>query len=208
MQIYLDGFLLQASLILALGAQNFFVLESGIKKQSPLLVASICSVCDFALIAFGVLGAGSFFVTYPIVKIIFGGLGAIFLLAYGVMKLRESSRPLNEEKINSKALNTKQVALLALSFSLLNPHVYLDTVVLIGGFSSKFSDLSDRAVFGAGAGSFSSLWFFGLAKFSGFFNGVLHSPKKMKSIYLISGLLLIFLSVRLSIDVVSWLKLL
>ena len=208
MNIFLEGFLLQASLILALGAQNFFVLESGIKKQRPFLVALICSVCDFSLIAFGVLGAGSFFVHFPLVKIIFGVLGVIFMFIYGVVKLKDSISPKIEESVHRSLIDIKKIVLLSLSFSLLNPHVYLDTIVLIGGFSSKFSNLSDRAIFGLGAGSFSSLWFFGLATFSGFFNEVLHSPKKMSAIYLVSGFLLIYLSYALSRDVFNWINLL
>jgi L-lysine exporter family protein LysE/ArgO len=68
--------------------------------------------------------------------------------------------------------------------------------------------LEDRALFGLGAGTFSTLWFLGLAKFSGSFNGVLHSSKKMSAIYLISGLLLLYLSYALSIDVYNWINLL
>jgi L-lysine exporter family protein LysE/ArgO len=135
MHILLEGFLLQASLILALGAQNFFVLESGIKKQRSLLVAFICSLCDFSSIAFGVLGAGSFFVHFPIVKTVFGTLGVIFMLIYGVMKLRDSVYPEIEESSQRSIMDIKKIILLSLSFSLLNPHVYLDTVFLIGGFS-------------------------------------------------------------------------
>jgi L-lysine exporter family protein LysE/ArgO len=208
MNIFFDGFLLQASLILALGAQNFFVLESGIKKQSPLLVASICSACDFVLIFFGVLGAGSLFVSFPIVKIIFGSLGVVFMLLYGFAKIRDSFYPVTEELAKKKLIGKKQIIFLSLSFSLLNPHVYLDTVVLIGGFSSKFDDMVDRAIFGIGAGSFSTLWFFGLAKCSSFFNGVLHDNRKMSAIYMISGLLLIFLAYSLSKDVFNWIKVL
>jgi L-lysine exporter family protein LysE/ArgO len=204
--IFLEGFLLQASLILALGAQNIFVLESGLKKQRHLLVAFVCSLCDAILILIGVAGAASVFVQVPALKIGFGALGVLFLLFYGVKKLREGFRPaLVAEAHAETSSSLKKVVLLSLGFSLLNPHVYLDTVILIGGYSAKFAELSSRIQFGAGAASFSILWFFGLAIFAYSCRKLLNNPRGMQFVSLLSGIILIALSYKLGRDVYSWL---
>lgn len=205
MQIFLEGFLLQASLILALGAQNIFVLESGLKKQRHLLVAFVCSLCDAVLILLGVAGAASIFVQVPVLKIGFGILGVLFLVFYGAKKLIEGFRP--APLAESGALttsSTRKVILLARGFSLLNPHVYLDTVILVGGYSAKFSDLSTRIEFGAGAASFSALWFFALAIFAYGSRRLLNNPRGMQIISLLSGIILLALSFKLGRDVYSW----
>lgn len=206
MSLFLEGFLLQASLILALGAQNIFVLESGLKKQRHLLVAFVCSLCDALLILVGVAGAASVFVQIPVLKIGFGILGVLFLLYYGLKKLREGFRPAQVETTPAEtASSVHKVILLSLGFSLLNPHVYLDTVILIGGYSAKFPELFSRIEFGAGAASFSALWFFGLAIFAYSCRKLLNNPRGMQIVSLLSGIILIALSYKLGLDVYSWL---
>lgn len=203
--MFLEGFLLQASLILALGAQNLFVLESGLKKQRHLAAALVCSVCDALLIAVGVLGAASIFVQVPLLKILFGVAGVAFLFYYGVLKSQEGLFSSEAQTVKSEtASDLKRVVLLSLSFSLLNPHVYLDTVVLIGGYSAKFSELPDRGVFGLGAASFSTLWFFGLAIFASYMGRFLQNSRAMKKVSLVSGIILLVLSWKLGRDVYKW----
>ncbi|MFN7729672.1 MAG: LysE/ArgO family amino acid transporter, partial [Bdellovibrio sp.] len=121
--VFLQGFLLQASLILALGAQNIFVLNSGLRRERHLLVALISSLCDTALIFVGVLGVATFFVQFPILKIGLGALGVGFLLFYGALKLREARNGIEISKTSIQATTVKQTILASLSFSLLNPHV-------------------------------------------------------------------------------------
>ncbi len=204
--IFIQGFFLQASLILALGAQNIFVLESGLKKQRQFLVATLCSACDALLIAFGVMGAASVFLRIPMLKIFFGVVGVLFLLVYGVRKFLEGSRAGSVAgATHHPDLSKKQVVLSALGFSLLNPHVYLDTVVLIGGYSAKFLDFQSRAIFGLGAGSFSVVWFFGLTLFDSSMSAILYNQKAMRAVSLVSGAILIVLSFRLAFNVYEWL---
>jgi len=88
--IVIQGFLLQASLILALGAQNIFVLNSGLRKKRHFLVALVSSICDTTLIFVGVLGVATFFIQYPILKISLGIAGVSFLFFYGAMKINVS----------------------------------------------------------------------------------------------------------------------
>lgn len=203
---FLQGFFLQASLILALGAQNIFVLNSGLRKQRHLLVALVSSVCDTLLIFVGVLGVATFFIQFPILKISLGIIGVLFLFYYGALKLKEAKNATEFSLTSQQALSVKQVIVASLGFSLLNPHVYLDTVVLIGGYSSKFNLLAERFYFGAGASVFSTIWFFALAFLASLGSQLLKNPKAMRLVSFISGLILLTLSIKLGHDVLSWIR--
>ncbi|MCO5142557.1 MAG: LysE/ArgO family amino acid transporter [Oligoflexia bacterium] len=206
LSIFIQGFVLQASLILALGAQNIFVLNSGLRRQRHLLVAFVSSICDTLLIFVGVLGVATIFVQIPILKIGLGVVGVAFLFFYGLLKLKEA-RDGVEISLDSKQTTTiRQTVLTALGFSLLNPHVYLDTVVLVGGYSSKFSQITERFYFGAGASAFSTIWFFGLALLASWGSKLLGSPKAMRIVSLVSGLILVILAIKLGSDVVGWIR--
>lgn len=202
--LFLEGFLLQASLIFALGAQNLYVLESGLQRRRPIFVATMCSICDAAMVLIGVMGAGSLFVQFPLFKIIFGILGAAFLLYYGVSKILEKPTALALSNSSLGASTTKRVALQSLAFSLLNPHVYLDTMVLIGGFSAQFPELLSRTFFGLGSAFYSVIWFFALALLASRASRYLNNPKAMRWVYMISGLILVSLSFSLSMDIYLW----
>ena len=203
--IFLQGFFLQASLILALGAQNIFVLNSGLRRQRHLLVAFVSSVCDTLLVFVGVLGVATIFVQVPLLKIGLGIVGVGFLFYYGILKLKEAKNGTSLAVSKAQGTTIKQAVMASLGFSLLNPHVYLDTVVLIGGYSSKFPELIDRFYFGAGASTFSTIWFFGLALLASVASRFLNNPKAMRIVALISGLILVLLSFKLGSDVLGWL---
>jgi len=202
--IVIQGFLLQASLILALGAQNIFVLNSGLRKKRHFLVALVSSICDTTLIFVGVLGVATFFIQYPILKISLGIAGVSFLFFYGAMKINESRNTIAITTTSSDTTNFWQTVFASLSFSLLNPHVYLDTIVLVGGYSSKFSVLSERFFFGLGASSFSTLWFFGLAFSASLFESFLNNQKAMRMMSLVSGIILVLLALKLGAEVTHW----
>lgn len=204
--IFLQGFFLQASLILALGAQNIFVLNSGLKKEHHYLVALVSSLCDTFLIFVGVLGVASIFVQVPLLKILLGLCGVLFLVYYGVLKLNEARVGVNLSIEDSQIGNRKKTILTTLGFSLLNPHVYLDTVVLIGGYSAKFDDFLARFYFGLGASLFSTLWFFALVLLASVSSQFLKNQRAMKMVSFVSGVILITLSMKLGWDVYSWVK--
>ena len=199
MHEFLEGFFLQSSLIFALGAQNIFVLESGLQKCRPLLVATICSICDIAMITLGVIGSASLFIRFPEFKLIVNGLGILFLGYYGVGKLISGLRDTSFTfRTNPVARSSKKVVTLAMGFSLLNPHVYLDAFVLIGGYSAKFPELLRRVAFGAGAGTFSVLWFSGLSFFAYKMSFFLNNSNAMRIISILSGIILLALAWNLS----------
>ncbi len=206
LSVFFQGFLLQASLILALGAQNIFVLNAGLRRQHPLLVATVSTLCDVLLIFVGVLGVASVFVQIPALKIGLGILGAGFLLYYGILKLREAKDGVTQQSASFATTSRKQTLLTTIGFSLLNPHVYLDTVVLIGGYSTKFHDFSDRFYFGAGASAFSAIWFTALVLLASMGSNLLQNKNAMRTISLISGLILCALAIKLGADVLAWIQ--
>lgn len=201
---FAQGLVLQASLIVALGAQNLFVLESGLKRRKHFQVAALCSACDAALIAFGVLGAGHVFLSHPVLTVAIGAVGVVFLFWYGVLKLREGLSPRLPDGAGATAENLQRPLLAALAFSLLNPHVYLDTVVLIGGFSTKFPSLDHRVAFGAGAAAFSTVWFFGLAGSAARMTAIFGTEMGRRGVALGSAAILTILGAVLDAAVWTW----
>jgi L-lysine exporter family protein LysE/ArgO len=157
----ISGFLLGASLILAIGAQNAFILRQGLLRKHVFLLCLICALSDALLIAAGVAGLGTLIATSPrlIVAVTVGG--ALFLFAYAFMAFRRAMHPeaLYAAKKGEGSLGAAIAACLAFTF--LNPHVYLDTVVLLGSLSASFEGTA-RVAYGAGAAVASFVWFFGL----------------------------------------------
>lgn len=159
---FLRGFGLGASLIIVIGAQNAFVLRQGLRREQAALVAAICAACDALLIALGTAGVGSVIAHLPWLSRLASWLGAMFLLFYGGMAFRRALRPSSLEAASMAPAGRGRVAAATLSVSLLNPHVYLDTVVLVGGISAQYA-LHPRLFFALGAVFASCLWFFSLA---------------------------------------------
>lgn len=202
--LFMEGLLLQASLIFALGAQNLFVLESGIRRQYPVSISFVCFFCDLALIMLGVAGAGTLFAAYPSLKILVGVLGVIFMFQYGLSKVFGPSSMDEQKEILDHQKNLKRSLLLAVTFSILNPHAYLDAFILIGGFSSKYDLLSDRLAVGLGASTFSLIWFLVLSGASSYMKPLLSHPVRMRMVTSTAGVCLLVLSAKLGMDVYSW----
>ena len=158
---FLRGFGLGASLIIAIGAQNAFVLRQGLRREQALLVAAICAGCDALLIALGTAGVGTGIASVPVLARLASLGGAVFLCYYGAAAFRRTLKPAVLETASVPA-SRGSVALATLSVSLLNPHVYLDTVVLVGGLAGQYAAVP-RSLFAFGAICASCVWFFGLA---------------------------------------------
>jgi L-lysine exporter family protein LysE/ArgO len=159
MEFLLLGFFTGLSLILAIGAQNIFVIEQGLKKQHIFLVCLICSLSDLILIFLGIF-LFHYFVQYfnSTIELIFNILLIIFLLhfIYSKIKIYNSSINFNSDTKNISTLN---ILLKTLGFTYLNPHVYSDTVFFLGNFSKNFL-VNDKIIFGIGASVASFLFFF------------------------------------------------
>lgn len=205
-EVFLEGMLLQASLIFALGPQNIFVLESGLKRHYHLTVSFVCFFCDLTLIMFGVAGAATFFNQFPEIKILVGILGVGFLILYGIGKLTHDDQHHLEFEENGKRSCYKAAIISAIVFSVVNPHAYLDGIVLIGGYSSKYPDMSLRLALGLGAATFSLIWFLLLSVGASIMVPFFRSEKRMRFIMSSAGLILIILSAKLSMDVFGWIE--
>ncbi|PIE11811.1 MAG: amino acid transporter [Rhodobacterales bacterium] len=158
---FINGFLLSISLILAIGAQNAFVLRQGLRGEHVLWVVLTCALSDALLISAGVAGFATLSGWLPQLAPVMRYLGAAFLIAYGALNLRAAWRggaALAPDDHPPQSLARTLAVVLALTW--LNPHVYLDTVLLIGSVSTKFEGA--RAAFGAGAVSASFVFFFAL----------------------------------------------
>ena len=163
---FIAGLGLGASLIIAIGAQNAFVLRQGLLRSHALAVAALCVAIDWSLIVVGALGFGALVGRFPALTSVAAWGGAAFLLVYGGLAFRSAIRPGSlhaENVVGERDPKTLSAALATtLAVSLLNPHVYLDTVVLLGGVAAQYPP-DERAAFVLGAGVASAVWFFGLA---------------------------------------------
>jgi L-lysine exporter family protein LysE/ArgO len=154
----LAGLGLGLSLIVAIGAQNAFVLRQGLRREHVLPIVLVCALSDAVLIVAGVAGAGAVFAVAPVVLTVVTWAGAVFLLGYGVLAARRAIRPSVLAAGGGAAGTTLTVAVTTcLALTWLNPHVYLDTVVLLGSIANTHG--ADRWWFGAGAVLGSVLWF-------------------------------------------------
>jgi L-lysine exporter family protein LysE/ArgO len=162
----LTGFAVSIGLIAAIGAQNLFVLKAAIAGRHAAVVAFICSACDAVLMALGVLGLATLIGTSPIATQALGVVGCLFLLAYGVKSLRSAIKGGGSleatDAPGAEAATLASTVGLTLALTLLNPHVYLDTVVLVGSIGTTFAP-EQRPYFLLGAASASLTWFFGIA---------------------------------------------
>ena len=187
---YLNGLLVALGLIMAIGAQNAFVLAQSLRREHHLSVAMICMTCDAILIAAGVFGLAALLQQYPLAMEITRWAGILFLVGYALLAMRRSFA--NQSLAVGAAqrpMRTRRVVMLAtLAITLLNPHVYLDTMVLIGSVGAQ---QSWPVWFVAGAASASMLWFFSLALGAAKLAPVLSRPLTWRLIdLLVAGMML------------------
>lgn len=158
---YLNGLAVTAGLIVAIGAQNAFVLAQSLRREHHLPVAALCVLCDAILISLGVFGLAAILAQNPTLLAITRWGGVAFLLWYGVAALRRAVRPQAlQQQGNGERRSRRTVLLAALAVTLLNPHVYLDTVLLIGSLGAQ---QPAPGAYTLGAASASMLWFLALA---------------------------------------------
>ena len=181
MEFLILGFLTGLSLILAIGAQNVFVIEQGLKKQYVFLVCLICSISDLILIFLGIFLFEYFKIYFTKnVELIFNILLFIFLIYFIYNKVRSLYK---SSKINfeNSTLSLKNIIAKTLGFTYLNPHVYSDTVFFLGNFSKNFL-ITNKYFFGIGASIASFLFFFSLGYLAKFFSTYLINSNAWKAI--------------------------
>ncbi len=159
----MQGFGLGAGLIIAIGAQNAFVLRQGLTRSYVFITALICALCDAVLIALGVGGVGTLITRNPGLTTFARWGGAAFLFWYGARAFWSALKPSALDAADaSHSASLRGTVLTVLALSLLNPHVYLDTVVLLGSIGGQYP-ADERLTFALGAMLASWCWFFGLA---------------------------------------------
>lgn len=187
MTTFLTGFSLSFSLILAIGSQNAFVLKQGIKKQHVLLICVICALSDAILISLGVAGFGVIVNEHPTIETYARYGGATFLFIYSILSFKSAFGQNHALKPEAKALDsTLKVVLMCLAFTWLNPHVYLDTMVLLGSISTQYK--GEQIQFTLGAVSASFIFFFSLGYGARFLSPLFQNPKSWKLLEIIVGL--------------------
>ena len=185
---FIQGFIIGSSLIIAIGPQNLFVINQGLKKNYILIVVLLCSLSDSLLIVCGIYLSNSLLNLNESLIITMKLIGGIWLILYGLNKIKNSNSH-NIENKEFKELSLNKVLFTTLAITYANPHVYLDTVVLLGSISVNFDN---KFYFGLGAIVASFVFFFTLGYFSKFLSKYIKSKKVWFYIDNIMGFLMLF----------------
>jgi len=198
MEYLLLGFFTGLSLILAIGVQNIFVIEQGLKKQHLFLVCIVCSISDLILIFLGIF-IFQFFNQYfnSIVELIFNIALVIFLLHFIYSKIKNYNKAVNFDT-DLTSITAFNIFLKTLGFTYLNPHVYSDTVFFLGNFSKNFI-ISQKILFGIGASIASFLFFFLI----GYLSKYLSKYAKSKKIWNIINISIIIFMIFLTLFIIT-----
>ena len=202
MSFLILGFITGLSLIFAIGAQNIFVIEQGLKKQYVFLVCLICSISDLILIFLGIFLFEYFKIYFTKnVELIFNILLFIFLIYFIYSKVRSLYKR-SEINFEGSNLSLKNIIIKTLGFTYLNPHVYSDTVFFLGNFSKNFI-ISQKYFFGIGASIASFLFFFSLGYLAKFFSNNLINSKVWKTINFFIIIFMTVLSSYVFLDIID-----
>jgi L-lysine exporter family protein LysE/ArgO len=191
----IEGFLFSAGLIVGIGPRNTLILRQGLRRQHLLLIVLLCTLVDAVLISLGTVGAGALIQSEWLIKLMtYAGVAA--LLFYGVCSFRAAFSPALSAKETVTLPTRRQVVMALLTVNFLNPNLYIDTVLLIGGSASRYQP-DQRLWFAVGAIGASIVWFLGLSYGSALLAPVLKQPKVLCAIDVFSGALLWFMAFRL-----------
>ena len=185
---FIQGFIIGSTLILAIGPQNLYVINQGLKKNFIFIVVIICSLSDSLLIVCGIYLSNNILSLNTSIITIMKLIGGIWLILYGINKIKNSRKHEIKSTEMNEASFTK-VVLTTLAITYANPHVYLDTVILLGSISINFDN---KLYFGLGAIFASFIFFFSLGYFSNFLSRYIKSPKVWFYVDNTMGLLMLF----------------
>jgi L-lysine exporter family protein LysE/ArgO len=184
----LTGFATGFSLILAIGAQNAFVLRQGLLQSHVFWLCLFCAASDAVLITAGVAGFGALVEALPALPLVMSLGGAAFLTVYGITRLVAAWRGGEAMEIAGRDHSLMRTLAIAAAFTWANPHVYLDTLGLIGAVSTQYAEWSARIVFGAGAVTASFVFFFGLGYGARLLAPLMRSARAWQVLDLVIGL--------------------
>jgi L-lysine exporter family protein LysE/ArgO len=194
---YLTGLLTGLSLIVAIGAQNAYVLRQGLRREHVGIVVLICAVSDLLLIAAGTLGIGTLvrYVPWLLVALTWGGVA--YLLWFAYRSFRSAMHP--QALSSGEDAGRRSIIATALALTYLNPHVYLDTVVMLGTLATQQD--AGRWFFAAGAGTGSIVWFSALGFGATALSKPLGRPSTWRVVDVLVGLTMLAVAVRLALEV-------
>ncbi len=202
MEFLILGLLTGLSLILAIGAQNIFVIEQGLKKQHVFLVCLICSISDLILIFLGIFLFEYFKIYFTKnIELIFNILLFIFLIYFVYNKVRSLYKS-SQINFENSSLTLNNIIAKTLGFTYLNPHVYSDTVFFLGNFSKNFL-ITNKYFFGIGASIASFLFFFSLGYLAKFFSSYLINSNAWKAINFFIIIFMTVLSSYVFMDIID-----
>ena len=185
---FIQGFIIGSSLIIAIGPQNLYVINQGLKKNFVFIVVLICSLSDSLLIVCGIYLSNNILSLNTSIITIMKLIGGIWLILYGINKIKNSRQhEIKSSEINAASFTKVVITTLAITYA--NPHVYLDTVILLGSISINFDS---KFYFGLGAIFASFIFFFSLGYFSNFLSQYVKSPKVWFYIDNVMGFLMLF----------------
>lgn len=193
---FLSGFFLGLSLIVAIGAQNAFILRQGLLRRHVFVLCLICAASDALLIAAGVAGLGALVASSPVLIKVVTLAGAAFLFAYAAIAFHRAWRPQALHAAGSGRTSLKAAIAACLAFTFLNPHVYLDTVLLVGSLSAQYPGVA-RLQYGVGAVMASFVWFFGLGYGARLLEPVFARPASWRVLDTLIGLVMAAIGISL-----------
>lgn len=193
----LQGIILGAGMIIPIGAQNAYILGQGINRNHHLLAATLCIICDITLILAGIFGASALINSSEWLMLLITWGGVIFLSLYGVLSFKLVLKNTYEASRNKVSLKPKKIVIATtLAVTLLNPHVYIDTVMILGSVGGQFKD-NAKLAFAAGTIIASIMWFYGLAAGAAKLGPLLSQPKVLRLIDFIVGCIMWFIAFSL-----------
>lgn len=194
----LAGLLAGFSLIVAIGAQNAFVLRQGVRREHAGVVVLICAASDLLLIGGGTLGIGSIIEHAPVLLTLLRWGGVCYLIWFAFGSFRSAIRPDGLHEASGAARTLRQVVGTTLALTWLNPHVYLDTVLMLGNLANQHGHRM-RWAFAGGAGVASLVWFSGLGFGARMLAGPLGRPGTWRVIDALIGLVMVAMALRLAL---------
>ena len=196
---FLTGLFLGLSLIIAIGAQNAFVIRSGILRNHIFYIALFCAISDSLLIIIGIAGISFFLKDFmnEFSNIIFG-FSALWLFSYGLLRIRSAliNNYLTVDNNSKSSSLLKAISIVAV-FTFVNPHVYLDTMILIGSISQQFLD-TNRIYFAIGACTASFIWFFSIAYGAKLLTPIMQKPSHWRNLDLLIALIMFVIAFNLA----------
>ena len=187
---FVQGVGLGASMIIPIGAQNSFVLNQAIKRNYHYIAASICIVCDIILMGLGVYGGGKLLTSSDTLYTLITWGGILFLMGYGLLSFKSAFKPQSSDDAAANSRKSMKVVILTtLAVTLLNPHVYLDTVVILGSVGSQFVG-NEKTAFALGIMCASVLWFSTLATAAAKMSNYLSRPRVKQGIDITVGVIM------------------